>query len=134
MSSSNRPPLPDWYEKRARQRQVNPATGETQREHLAERMRSLRRWMITGSVVFSFLGKPETIKGGADRLGQGNIWLVQDLMAAIEQDRQPISGMYAGRAALEMILGVYESHRFNRPVELPLKNRQHPLARMKDEG
>lgn len=35
--------------------------------------------------------------------------------------------MYDGRAALEMILAVYESHRLNAPVELPLKNRRHPL-------
>jgi len=33
-----------------------------------------------------------------------------------------------GRAALEMILAVYESHRLNAPVEFPLKNRSHPLS------
>jgi len=36
--------------------------------------------------------------------------------------------VYDGRAALEMILAVYESHRLNAPVELPLKNRRHPLS------
>jgi hypothetical protein len=36
--------------------------------------------------------------------------------------------MYDGRAALEMILAVYESHRQRGPVELPLKNRRHPLS------
>ena len=37
-------------------------------------------------------------------------------------------GEYDGRAALEMILAVYESARVNGPVDLPLKNRQHPLT------
>jgi hypothetical protein len=29
-----------------------------------------------------------------------------------------------------MILAVYESHRLEKPVDLPLKNRNHPLATM----
>ena len=29
-----------------------------------------------------------------------------------------------------MILAVYESHRLERAVDLPLKNRKHPLAAM----
>ena len=32
------------------------------------------------------------------------------------------------RAALEMILAVYESHRLRAPVDFPLKNRRHPLT------
>jgi predicted dehydrogenase len=71
------------------------------------------------------LGKPETLKD--EGLGQGNIWIVRDLMEAIEKDRQPKGSMYDGRAALEMILAVYESQRLRTVVELPLKNRRHPL-------
>ena len=51
-----------------------------------------------------------------------------DLIRAIETDTQPQGSMYDGRAALEMILAVYESHRLNAPVELPLQNRKHPLT------
>jgi len=72
------------------------------------------------------IGKTETLKDGG--LGQGNIWIVQDLMEAIEKDRQPLGSVYDGRAALEMILAVYESHRVKGPVDLPLKNRKHPLT------
>jgi predicted dehydrogenase len=72
------------------------------------------------------LGRPETMKDGG--LGQGNIFIVQDLFEAIEKDRQPIGSMYDGRAALEMILAIYEAHRIKGPVELPLKNRKHPLT------
>jgi predicted dehydrogenase len=71
------------------------------------------------------LGKPETLKDGG--LGQGNLWIVQDLLEAIDKDRQPRGNMYDGRAALEMILAVYESFRLRGPVDLPLKNRRHPL-------
>ena len=72
------------------------------------------------------IGKPESLKD--DGLGLGNIWIARDLIEAIEQDRQPLGSMYDGRAALEMILAVYESYRHGAPVELPLKNRQHPLT------
>jgi predicted dehydrogenase len=72
------------------------------------------------------VGKPEPLTDGG--LGLGNIWVVKDLIEAIEQDRQPLGGMYDGRAALEMILAIYESHRLQGPVELPLKNRRHPLT------
>jgi predicted dehydrogenase len=79
-------------------------------------------WQLISSAG---LGKPETLKDGG--LGQGNVWIVRDLMEAIEKDRQPKSSMYDGRAALEMILAVYESQRLGTGVELPLKNRRHPL-------
>jgi hypothetical protein len=36
--------------------------------------------------------------------------------------------MYDGRAALEMIMAVYESQRLRGPVDFPVKNRRHPLS------
>jgi hypothetical protein len=72
------------------------------------------------------LGKPEALKDGG--AVQGNVWIVQDLMEAIEKDRQPKGSIYDARAALEMILAVYESQRVRGPVDLPLKNRRHPLT------
>ena len=74
------------------------------------------------------VGKPESLKDNGLHLG--NIWIAKDLIAAIEEDRQPLGNMYDGRASLEMILAVYESYRNRGPVELPLKNRQHPLTIM----
>lgn len=74
------------------------------------------------------LGKPETLKDGG--LDMANVLIVKDLMDAAEKDRQPLGSIYDGRAALEMILAVYESWRVNGPVDLPLKNRTHPLAKM----
>jgi predicted dehydrogenase len=77
-------------------------------------------------VTSAGLGKPEPLKDGG--LGLGNVWIVRDLIDAIEKDRQPLGSMYDARAALEMILAVYESHRREAPVSLPLKERRHPLA------
>jgi predicted dehydrogenase len=72
------------------------------------------------------IGKPETLKDGG--LGQGNVWIAHDLIDAIERDRQPKGSVYDGRAALEMIMAIYESQRVRAPVELPLKNRRNPLT------
>ena len=74
------------------------------------------------------VGKPEPLN--AKELDTGNILIVNDLIEAIEKDRAPLDSLADGRAALEMIMAVYESHRLERPVELPLKNRKHPLAAM----
>jgi hypothetical protein len=74
------------------------------------------------------VGKPETLTN--KEIDNGNILIVHDLIEAIEKDRQPLDSLYDGRASLEMILATYESHRLERVVELPLKNRKHPLAAM----
>ena len=85
--------------------------------------RSRKEWIPITSLG---AGKPEPLRDGG--LSMGNVLLVQDLLQAIEQDRQPRGSMYDGRGALEMILAAYESHRLNAPVELPLMNRKHPLS------
>jgi predicted dehydrogenase len=72
------------------------------------------------------VGKEEPLKDGG--LGQGNVWIVRDLMEAIERDRQPRGSIYDARGALEMILAVYESQRLGRTVNLPVENRRHPLS------
>jgi len=72
------------------------------------------------------IDKPETLSDTGQSLG--NRLIALDLIRAIETDTQPKGSAYDGRAALEMILAVYESHRLNAPAELPLKNRRHPLT------
>lgn len=85
--------------------------------------KSKAKWQEVSSAG---LGKPEPLKGPIP--ASGNAFIVKDLIEAIEKDRQPLGNMYDGRAALEMIHAVYESHRKGGLVELPMKNRQHPLA------
>jgi predicted dehydrogenase len=63
-------------------------------------------------------------------LRHGNGLIARDLIRCVEDGRQPLGSIYDGRAALEMILAVYESHRLNAPVSLPLRERGHPLDRL----
>jgi predicted dehydrogenase len=89
-------------------------------------------WMAGSSkvpwqpITSAGIGKPEPHKDGSADLG--NRLIVADLMDAIDQDREPLGSLRDGRAALEMILAVYESHKLDKPVELPMKNRRHPLS------
>jgi predicted dehydrogenase len=85
--------------------------------------RSKARWK---RVTSAGIDKPETLVDRGQALG--NRLIALDLIGAIEADTQPKGSMYDGRAALEMILAVYESHRVGGPVDLPLANRVHPLA------
>jgi predicted dehydrogenase len=73
----------------------------------------------------------------ADRgaLAPHHTGMVEELVAAIEQGRPHRSSGADGRWALEMIMGVYESHRRGGArVPLPLEYRGHPLQRWVDEA
>ncbi len=48
MTTPNRPPFPDWYQKG---RRVPPHIGPTQRELIARRIRSLRKFLIGASFI-----------------------------------------------------------------------------------
>ena len=87
--------------------------------------RSGAKWQ---EITSAGVGKPEPLKDNG--LGLGNVWIAKDLIEAIEKDRQPLGSVYDARAALEMILAVYESHRLRGVAEIPLKNRQHPLTKV----
>lgn len=60
-----------------------------------------------------------------------NALMVQDLFEAVAQDRKPATSAHDARWALEMILAVYESQRSGSRVALPLKERIHPLERLR---
>lgn len=72
------------------------------------------------------IGQPEPLTG--DRYTARHTLAIEDLLEAIEQDRQPKCGVYAARGIVEMIAAVFESHRVGGPVILPLQNRQNPLT------
>jgi len=70
-------------------------------------------------------GQPEPLQDtGAEG---GNILACRDLIAAIEEDRQPECSVYEGRMTVSMISAVFESHRLGQPVTFPLTNRRSPL-------
>jgi predicted dehydrogenase len=59
----------------------------------------------------------------------GNELAIRDLIDAVENDRKPISAAEDAVAALEMILGAYESQLSGQRVPFPITNREHPLSR-----
>lgn len=78
------------------------------------------------TITSAGINQPEPIT--ASGYDGGNPAAARDLMEAIEQDRQPMCSMYEARGAIEMVLAVFESHRLNAPVSMPLQCRDNPLA------
>ena len=92
------------------------------------------------------LGNPICIAGGegtepvewepvATQRDNACINVVTDLVDCIEQDRESISSGRQGRAALEMIMAVYESQRRGLArVDFPLGIRDNPFGDMLNRG
>ncbi len=63
---------------------------------------------------------------------QGNRLAILELIKAIQQNREPVGSGRDARAALEMILGAYESQtKGGTRVSLPIADRAHPLERFR---
>lgn len=58
----------------------------------------------------------------------GNVAAVNDLIDAIESDRQPLASVYDARWTMEMIVAPFASERAQARVSLPLAQRESPLA------
>jgi len=85
--------------------------------------RTNAQWELISSAG---VGQPEPLP--ATGLPGGNVLAVNDLLDCIEDgERQPRCSMYDARWTVEMIAGVFESHRVGGPVSLPLKSRRNPL-------
>jgi predicted dehydrogenase len=70
--------------------------------------------------------KPRSIRSQWLRLG--NTYLANNLMDAIEQDQEPLSGLQHAQWITEMVQGVYASHlSAGKRLEIPLAHRAHPL-------
>jgi predicted dehydrogenase len=75
------------------------------------------------------IDRPETLTDNTQHSG-GNAAVAKDLLAAIEENRQPLCSVYEARAAVEMIVAAFESQRVGGPVPLPLASRVNPLTRL----
>lgn len=65
----------------------------------------------------------------ADERRERHKFIINDLMAAIEEDRTPRYSLQDGRASYEMIQAVFEAYTQGERVAMPLENRDHPLKR-----
>ena len=65
---------------------------------------------------------------GVSSTALSNKVIVRELIQAVEEDRDVVysSSGKDGRAALEMIMAVHESHRLGERVYFPMKNRENP--------
>ena len=59
---------------------------------------------------------------------------VQDMIAAIEEEREHHSSGYQGYATLELLMAIYESSRKRRRIHLPLEELESPLTLMVEDG
>lgn len=55
--------------------------------------------------------------------------IVNDLIEAIQTNRKPAVSVHDGRDAHELVQAVFESHVQSKRVDIPLKERSHPLKR-----
>lgn len=85
--------------------------------------KSTTQWRTISSLG---IDQPEPIT--ATGYEGGNPAAALDLIAAIEEDRQPKCSMYEAKGTVEMVLAVFESHRVAGPVTMPLECRDNPLA------
>lgn len=91
--------------------------------------RSSKDWV---QVTSNGVGQPETLPNSG--LHGGNLLAVNDLLDCIDQprgnvgERHPKCSMYDARWTIEMIAGVFESHRLQQTVPLPLTSRVNPLS------
>ncbi len=84
--------------------------------------RTRQQWIPISSAG---LGQPEPLENRG--LRGGNVLAVQDLIAAIEEDRPPLADIESGRRSTEMIVSVFASHVQGGPVTIPLVDRNNPL-------
>jgi predicted dehydrogenase len=76
------------------------------------------------------IGKPEPIKDIRTLVG-GHHRPVLDLIAAIEEGRDPLCSDKDGRTVLEMTMAIFESHRSGGGlISLPLEDRSNPLTHL----
>lgn len=85
--------------------------------------RSGKSWI---PITSAGLGQPEPLKNGG--LAAGNILAVKDLIAAVEENRQPLANLQEARIATEMVIAIFESQRQGGVVQFPLSVRKNPLS------
>ena len=85
--------------------------------------RSGKNWQL---VTTAGIGKPEPLSG--EKTGHRHLYAIDDLLSAIEDQRDPKCNMYEARRVVEMTAAIFESARMDSPVTFPLETRVNPLT------
>ncbi len=91
------------------------------------RLLRAHRWMPDEKRTWQPIEATPPVQLPAEDRQLSNALMVHDLLEAIEQDREPVSSARDGLWSTEMIVSVYESQKRGARVNLPLKDRRHPL-------
>lgn len=92
-------------------------------------------WRVDKEVPWQPIG-PDGIGAGlpageADRTAERASWArraAADLVAAIDEDREPTAGMFAGQTTVEMTAAAFASALTGQRVDIPMLSRGNPLA------
>lgn len=85
-------------------------------------------WLPTGDGQPEWKRLPGHVElSGADPSAVMNAYAIDDLLEAIEQNREPGVSLRSGRDSYEMIQAVYAAHINGGRIDLPLADRRHPL-------
>ena len=60
-------------------------------------------------------------------------WFVEEYVNALDEGRDHECSGVEGRHVLEILMGIFESAAYGRPVDLPQRRRDHPLRRWRSE-
>ena len=78
---------------------------------------------LNGNLKVWLIGNPDWIKPEYRQEYNVHRLETEDIISAIEENREPSASGREGRITLEIIMGIFESSRIRGPVTIPLKNR-----------
>ena len=65
---------------------------------------------------------------------EADYWFVEDYVNALDEGRAHTCSGTEGRHIIEMMMGIFESAAYGTRVDLPQKDRRHPLLRWREES
>lgn len=91
-------------------------------------------WTVPGRAEWEALPERQPPVRLPDGVSEGEYWYVDDYVNALDVGGSPPSDGRRGRHIIEIILAIFESGAYRRPVTLPQSERDHPLLRMRHEA
>ena len=91
-------------------------------------------WAVPGRAEWQALPEQRPPAPLPDGVSEGEYWYVDDYVNALDAGGSPPSDGRRGRHIIEIILAIFESGAYRRPVTLPQAERDHPLLRLRHEA
>lgn len=91
-------------------------------------------WALPGKSGWEPLPEQQPPEPLPETVSPGEYWYVDDYVRALDTDSSHPSNGYRGRHIIEIILAIFESGAYRKPVNLPQVERDHPLLRLRHES